>query len=209
MISSIQAENIILCDAYINAEAERKALLSAHRLALIMLDGNDTFERMMRYYKLDINAAYEKLDELLKHAAEPIQPRQVTPIKFRAVYRLVLDISGDNIDECYEKIKGVRQRLSIADDNMSIAGVHAQEILQAPEPPLQGPVERDWPEWREDVRVRDGHKCQKCGSKNDLEVHHIYPACLGGANSFGNLITLCFSCHNKVHTAMGTYGGYR
>lgn len=52
------------------------------------------------------------------------------------------------------------------------------------------------------VLVRDDYTCQHCKgkSKDDrLEVHHIQFKSEGGSNEEENLITLCKSCHNKVH----------
>lgn len=47
--------------------------------------------------------------------------------------------------------------------------------------------------------LRDGCKCQECGKSNTiLEVHHIRAKRFGGANTIGNLITLCSSCHQKT-----------
>lgn len=47
--------------------------------------------------------------------------------------------------------------------------------------------------------LRDGNTCQKCGSKDKLECHHIVPVVLGGSNELSNLITLCHSCHSEAH----------
>ena len=47
--------------------------------------------------------------------------------------------------------------------------------------------------------LRDNCKCQLCGNKNcRLEVHHITPRRMNGANTIGNLITLCSECHSNV-----------
>lgn len=47
--------------------------------------------------------------------------------------------------------------------------------------------------------LRDGCKCQECGKSNTvLEVHHIRAKRFGGANTIGNLITLCSACHQKT-----------
>ncbi len=54
---------------------------------------------------------------------------------------------------------------------------------------------------REYVLFRDKHKCQMCFSKsrdNILNVHHIISR-KKGSNSPDNLITLCKTCHNKIH----------
>lgn len=45
----------------------------------------------------------------------------------------------------------------------------------------------------------DGYKCQYCGSPFRLQVHHLkYPAELGTEDLYGDLITLCDSCHEKI-----------
>ena len=51
------------------------------------------------------------------------------------------------------------------------------------------------------VLHRDKHTCQHCKGKSKdkiLEVHHIESRKTGG-NSPGNLITLCKTCHEKLH----------
>jgi hypothetical protein len=45
------------------------------------------------------------------------------------------------------------------------------------------------------VLARDGHMCRICGSKEDLEVHHMLALHLDGKSTMKNLITLCKSCH--------------
>ena len=47
--------------------------------------------------------------------------------------------------------------------------------------------------------LRDNCRCQECGKTNTiLEVHHIRAKRFGGANTIGNLITLCSRCHQKT-----------
>lgn len=47
--------------------------------------------------------------------------------------------------------------------------------------------------------LRDDCKCQECGKTNTtLEVHHIRARKFGGADTIGNLITLCPKCHQKT-----------
>lgn len=56
------------------------------------------------------------------------------------------------------------------------------------------------------VRDRDKHTCQLCGTKSDdkkhivIEVHHVIRRSDGGSNKPSNLISLCHSCHKKVHS---------
>ena len=47
--------------------------------------------------------------------------------------------------------------------------------------------------------IRDDYKCQECGKSNcKLEVHHIQARKYSGADTIGNLITLCSKCHDKT-----------
>lgn len=52
------------------------------------------------------------------------------------------------------------------------------------------------------VLCRDNYKCQHCKGKSKdskLEVHHIVYKSNGGSDEQENLITLCNSCHYKLH----------
>lgn len=41
--------------------------------------------------------------------------------------------------------------------------------------------------------------CSTCGSRADIELHHIIPLAAGGTNDYYNLIFLCHDCHMKLH----------
>lgn len=59
-----------------------------------------------------------------------------------------------------------------------------------------------WKTQRKRAIQRDIYTCQVCGAKGrspDLEVHHLIPYFETQDNSLTNLITLCHSCHGKVH----------
>ena len=53
------------------------------------------------------------------------------------------------------------------------------------------------------VRQRDRHRCRHCKSGNALHVHHIVFRSRGGGDVSANLITLCNTCHDRVHV-LGT-----
>lgn len=65
----------------------------------------------------------------------------------------------------------------------------------------------DYKKWREDVLERDSYRCQICGSRNDLEAHHIKPFAQYPdlRTNLNNGMTLCKSCHRELHRA--TRGG--
>lgn len=61
-------------------------------------------------------------------------------------------------------------------------------------------------------RIRDAYAkehplCQKCYEEGKLvameQVHHIKPLSEGGTHDKENLISLCSSCHSKIHAARG------
>jgi 5-methylcytosine-specific restriction endonuclease McrA len=52
---------------------------------------------------------------------------------------------------------------------------------------------------RKQVLRRDGWKCQICGTRSNLEVHHKEFRSEGGDDSEQNLITLCVECHASYH----------
>jgi 5-methylcytosine-specific restriction endonuclease McrA len=52
---------------------------------------------------------------------------------------------------------------------------------------------------RQQVLRRDGWRCQNCGSRLNLEVHHKQLRSEQGDDDDSNLITLCASCHEGQH----------
>jgi 5-methylcytosine-specific restriction endonuclease McrA len=52
---------------------------------------------------------------------------------------------------------------------------------------------------REQVLRRDSWRCQSCGTRSSLEVHHKELRSQSGNDSEQNLITLCVACHSLVH----------
>ncbi len=57
--------------------------------------------------------------------------------------------------------------------------------------------------WRLRQRYLAEHPaCESCGRAESLRVHHRLPRKDGGADSFDNFVTLCESCHQRVHAAL-------
>lgn len=69
-------------------------------------------------------------------------------------------------------------------------------------------IEKEKKKIRQEVYKRDNFKCTMCGrSKIRLDIHHIdgsnlYNSWADANNNKNNLITLCKSCHRKVHNAL-------
>lgn len=57
------------------------------------------------------------------------------------------------------------------------------------------------------VYVSEHPLCEMCLKDGKVtpveEVHHILPVSRGGTNDTENLMSLCRSCHNKIHIALG------
>lgn len=64
----------------------------------------------------------------------------------------------------------------------------------------------EWKKRRDEILARDGHRCVKCKSANNLQVHHRYYAMYPN-NEMAKpwdypddaLVTLCKNCHAKEH----------
>jgi hypothetical protein len=51
------------------------------------------------------------------------------------------------------------------------------------------------------VYKRDGGKCVCCSNVHKLSYHHITPVSENGSNHATNIILVCKSCHNLIHTS--------
>ena len=66
----------------------------------------------------------------------------------------------------------------------------------------------DWQRMKEVRRKIDGNKCVMCGrsaetcKRMQLQCHHITYDRLGHENPYTDLVTLCGSCHSKLHNLL-------
>lgn len=58
---------------------------------------------------------------------------------------------------------------------------------------------------RAKVYERDGNKCLRCGSEDDLTIDHVMPLCRKGKNTFENMQTLCYNCNQLKGTNTTDY----
>jgi 5-methylcytosine-specific restriction endonuclease McrA len=52
---------------------------------------------------------------------------------------------------------------------------------------------------RESVLRRDRWRCRRCGSEENLTLHHVVPRSRGGKHLPDNLVTVCwYKCHRLL-----------
>jgi 5-methylcytosine-specific restriction endonuclease McrA len=59
--------------------------------------------------------------------------------------------------------------------------------------------DRGYRELKMKILERDGWKCQYCGRRDQLQIHHIIRRSQLGADGEENLTVLCSSCHRSFH----------
>lgn len=73
-------------------------------------------------------------------------------------------------------------------------------------PEIKKKYGRVWKRIR-DSYVKEHPFCEECYANGKLtpvdEVHHIVPVSKGGTHDRNNLMSLCRSCHNKIHHELG------
>jgi len=57
-----------------------------------------------------------------------------------------------------------------------------------------------WHEIRYQILERDGYRCQRCNSSDDLDVHHLTARKDKGFDEPDNLVTLCRQCHTETES---------
>lgn len=78
------------------------------------------------------------------------------------------------------------------------------DVARLNNPELKGSEYQDPTRLDENLRIaclmRDGYQCQQCGKLHcRLEVHHVTYREYGGKDTLANLLTLCETCHHKLH----------
>lgn len=55
------------------------------------------------------------------------------------------------------------------------------------------------PKWLKDAYIKAVGKCERCGSKESLEIHRIKRGNVGGEYIPSNCKVLCKKCHKLIH----------
>lgn len=61
---------------------------------------------------------------------------------------------------------------------------------------------------RQVVLARAGQRCERCGERRPLDLHHRLPRSRGGTHGVENLVALCRDCHRAVHAGASDAGGW-
>lgn len=94
----------------------------------------------------------------------------------------------------YVRAKDIASLLADHDNALRLWRDAALEeaVLGFGEPKFTRP---SWANLRDQIFDRDGRQCRQCGSRRNLEAHHVEPVAEGGLSVAGNLLTLCRKCH--------------
>ena len=70
---------------------------------------------------------------------------------------------------------------------------------------IKSPKNFRLPKWAKLVKERDEYTCQKCGSKENLQAHHVRPVATHPelSEDVDNGLTLCKKCHSEAHNQEG------
>lgn len=67
----------------------------------------------------------------------------------------------------------------------------------------EGKLLRKRKNWRNSIRSKSRQyikdRCERCGYKSNLSIHHIVNLSNGGNGDKDNCKTLCLNCHNLIH----------
>ena len=94
-----------------------------------------------------------------------------------------------------------------SDDHRREYGYSGRRGRNPPPKPARKTTKQSGPteETRGQVLATDGYCCRSCGSNQNLHLHHVFYRSEGVDHQAHNLITLCFECHNEVHTDKKRY----
>lgn len=107
-----------------------------------------------------------------------------------------------------EEVIRVVARIPLPISSIVIEDVQV-DIARLNDPTLRGSGYQDPTRLDENLRLaclmRDGYTCQQCNKRNvRLQAHHIVFREQGGKDTLANLLTLCETCHRRLHEGKST-----
>jgi holliday junction DNA helicase RuvB len=102
--------------------------------------------------------------------------------------------------DALNRLRHIRDYALVKKSSQKITGEIAGEALKLiaateQKPDSEGARQGIPSEVRREVWRRDGGKCVKCGSRENLEYDHIIPVAKGGSNTARNIELLCEACN--------------
>lgn len=163
-----------------------------------------------------IDTAFKKLEQRRKkESAEEKANRRAEKVYDNAEESGIEQVAesgetGDEVGLSDEEIANLTINASELDDDINDASisemVENDKNLPGYEPHKQKTGDREYidPALRKAVMARDNSTCQCCKLggplyADSLDLHHIMPVFLSGADSIDNSIMLCVLCHRMVH----------
>lgn len=114
----------------------------------------------------------------------------ITTVKWTRAVKLWLKDKAQIVDE-YED-----QYFHTFQDAFNMPAVI--RLLHFVRPPRK--ISRYWPYNRKNIWLRDGGKCQYCGTtiiKKEMTLDHVIPRNLGGKSRWDNICCACFGCNSR------------
>ena len=149
------------------------------------------------------------VSSLNKTMLSPKAAEQAWFVKFRE--RQIYSNPEDNgwvdgwIEKNREKIisRNINNRESLKDSHeLKVMRAYSRGIICLNREYLNYPGNWEFKRYR--TKHYDGYACSSCGKGEadgaKLHVHHIIFRSNSGTNSYRNLVTLCFKCHQKQHS---------
>lgn len=172
LVQKCKTKNKVVFKGIIEQRKDVKKLISLRR----------EFRQYHRYHKRYRKARFNNRASSKKEDRLAPSIKQKKNAILRVLYQLNKRI---NIQEYY--LEDVAIDIRAMTDNYKPYGWQYQESNRLDE------------NLRKAAILRDNCTCQECGKKNcKLEIHHIRAKKYGGADTIGNLITLCEKCHQKT-----------
>ena len=139
--------------------------------------------------------------EKLKRVQDLESQRTARPVSIEEALEALLAVyleSKDPIKRA-ERVMNRKKKRVAADDAPACVTGHVERYRSENREPIPAIV-------RHQALLRDEGRCaylnelgERCENRRWIDLHHIRPRRLGGANTLGNLITLCSAHHSMQH----------
>lgn len=112
-------------------------------------------------------------------------------------------LDGRMTEEEVKKVLEMNEEDGLDDaESLSFSDITKAAPVEYQDVKNRHPLDKDL---RKKVFQRDNYTCQCCGAEgiifaSSLRAHHKIPVHAGGSDSEENLVTVCESCHNAIHT---------